>query len=79
MRTPKITAFADVELARRAINRGKNQFYEDLHRGDVPGVIRLGKRYFISKPLFKQATGVDLDEFEERLRKQNSRDGAEAA
>jgi hypothetical protein len=37
---------------------GRSAFYESVRRGDVPGVIRLGRRLFVSTAALREWVGL---------------------
>jgi hypothetical protein len=43
---------------------GRSAFYESIRRGDVPGVIRLGRRVFVSTAALRQWVGLEDESIE---------------
>ena len=52
-RTERLTL--TVEEACRLLGLGRTLGYELARRGDLPGVIRLGRRWLVSRPALEEA------------------------
>ena len=55
-RTERLTL--TVEEACRLLGLGRTLGYELARRGDLPGVIRLGRRLLVSRPALEEALGL---------------------
>lgn len=49
------------EVARKALNMGRDAFSAALKRGEIPSV-KLGKRYFVLGAPFRQMVGLEAQE-----------------
>jgi excisionase family DNA binding protein len=47
-----------VEEACRLLGVGRTVGYELARRGELPGVIRLGRRFVVSRPALEKALGI---------------------
>lgn len=47
-----------VEEACRLLGLGRTLGYELARRGELPGVIRLGRRFLVSRPALEEALGL---------------------
>ena len=47
-----------VEEACRLLGVGRTVGYELARRGELPGVLRLGRRFVVSRPALERALGV---------------------
>lgn len=50
-----------VEEAARQLGIGRTLAYELAKRGELPGVLRLGRRFVVTKPRFNAAIGAAAD------------------
>ncbi len=55
--TVETKEFHSPEEARHRLGLGKNAMYQALKRGEIPGAIKIGDRYFIPKLAIDKMAG----------------------
>jgi len=48
-----------VEEACRIIGIGRTAGYDAARRGELPGVLRIGRRFVVSRPALEKALGIE--------------------
>ncbi len=65
MQTPQTDRLTyTVEEASDRLGIGRTLGYELARRGELPGVIRLGRRLLVSRPALEKALGLDSAQHE---------------
>ena len=59
--TPPERLTLTVEEACRLLGVGRTVGYELARRGELPGVLRLGRRLVVSRPALERALGIERD------------------
>ena len=60
--TPADRLTLTIEDACRLLGIGRTLGYDLARRGELPGVIRLGRRLLVSRPALEKALGLDEPE-----------------
>ena len=60
--TPTDRLTLSIEEACRLYGIGRTLGYDLARRGELPGVIRLGRRLLVSRPALEKALGLDAPE-----------------